>query len=87
VEKYSIPLAEATTPSLDALKAYSMGTKVLNSTGSDGALPLFKRATEIDPNFASAHAWLGRIYSDIAQAGLSAESTTKAYQLRDPSSE
>jgi DNA-binding winged helix-turn-helix (wHTH) protein len=54
VEKHDAPLAEATTPSLEALKAYSAGWKVLSSTGSAAAVPFFKRAIEIDPNFAMA---------------------------------
>jgi tetratricopeptide (TPR) repeat protein len=83
VEKHSTPLAEATTPSLDALKAYSAAWKVISSTGSGAALPLFKRAIESDPKFAMAHAWLGRMYGDIGESALSAASTTKAYQLRD----
>ena len=83
VEKHSTPL-EATTASLDALRAYSMGFKVANSTSTHDALPLFKRATEIDPNFASAHAWLGRTYSDSGEdADLAQESTRKAWRLRD----
>jgi tetratricopeptide (TPR) repeat protein/predicted Ser/Thr protein kinase len=87
VERHSTPLAEATTSSLDALKAYSMGLKVVYSTGSTAALPLFKRATEIDPKFAMAHGWLGRMYGDIGESALSAESTSKAYQLRDRASD
>jgi eukaryotic-like serine/threonine-protein kinase len=87
VEKHSTPLAEATTPSLEALKAYSMAWKVLSSTGSAAAVPLFKRAIEIDPQFAMAHASLGRAYDDLGESALSAESTSKAYQLRDRASD
>jgi tetratricopeptide (TPR) repeat protein len=87
VEKHSTPLAEATTLSLEALKAYSAGYKVEYSTGAAAALPLFKRATEIDPKFAMAHAFLGRAYSDIGESVLSAESTGKAWQLRDRTSD
>lgn len=83
VEKHDTPLAEATTPSLEALKAYSAAWRVLSSTGSPAALPLFKRATEIDPNFAMAYAFLGRTYADMGESALSTESTSKAYQLRD----
>jgi tetratricopeptide (TPR) repeat protein len=82
VEKYDTPLPEATTPSLEALKAYSAAAKVLSSTGSAAALPLFSRAIEIDPNFAMAHGWLGRMYGDLGELALSAESTSKAYRLR-----
>ncbi len=82
VEKHSTPLAEATTPSLEALKAYSAARKVLYSKGDAAALPLFQRAIDIDPKFAMAHASLGRMYGDIGESELSAESTTKAYELR-----
>ena len=87
IEKHGTPLAEATTSSLEALKAYSMGLQALSSTGSAKALPLFKRATEIDPKFAMAYAYLGRTYGDTGESTLSAESTTKAYQLRDRSND
>jgi len=87
VKKYDVPLAEATTPSLDALKAYSAGWQVVSSTGSEAAVPFFNRAIEIDPNFASAYAALGRMYGDIGESVLSAENTNKAYQLRDHASD
>jgi tetratricopeptide (TPR) repeat protein len=87
VEKHDTPLAEATTPSLEALKSYSTALKVLFSTGSSAALPLFQRAIEIDPKFAAAHAYVGRMYGDLGETALSAESTSEAYQLRDRASE
>ncbi len=83
VEQHSTPLEEATTPSLEALRSYSTGLKLLLSKGDASALPLFKRAVEIDPKFAMAHAYVGRIYGDIGEYALSAESASKAYQLRD----
>jgi eukaryotic-like serine/threonine-protein kinase len=83
VEKRSTPLDEATTSSLEALKAYSIGRKRKPGTGS---LVLLKRAIELDPNFAMAYAYLGRAYGDNDQPALSAESTRKAYQLRDRAS-
>jgi len=83
VEKHSTPLAQATTPSLEALKAYSTGMKADLSAGSASAVPFFRRAIEIDPQFAMAYANLGLAYSDIGESVLSAESTTKAWQLRD----
>jgi tetratricopeptide (TPR) repeat protein len=82
VGRMDTPLAEATTSSLEALKAYSMAWKVVYSGGSGQAVPLFKRATEIDPQFAMAYAMLGRVYGDIAESGLSAENTRKAWELR-----
>jgi tetratricopeptide (TPR) repeat protein/tRNA A-37 threonylcarbamoyl transferase component Bud32 len=83
MRKHDTPLAEATTSSLDALKAYSTGQKVQFENGSKAALPYFKRATEIDPKFAMAYAFLGRAYGDIGERALSAENNTKAYQLRE----
>jgi len=83
VEKHSTPLAEATTPSLEALKAYSTGMKVNLSSGSAAAIPFIRRAVEIDPKFAMAHALLGLLYSTMGESVSSAESTTKAWQLRD----
>ena len=81
VEKYDTPLPEATTRSLEALKAYSAAGRTFR--GSADAVPYFKRAIEIDPNFAMAHALLGRMYSDIGESALSAESTRSAYELQN----
>ena len=87
VEKHSTPLAEATTPSLEALKAYSQALKVLASEGDTAATPLYKRAIEIDPQFAMAHAHLGLAYSGIGETVLSAESFTKARQVSQRASD
>jgi DNA-binding winged helix-turn-helix (wHTH) protein/tetratricopeptide (TPR) repeat protein len=87
VQEYSTPLAEATTPSLDALKAYSAGWQVHAAHGASAALPFFQRAVEIDPQFAMAHASVGRIYADLDQSGLAAASIVRAWQLRDRTSE
>jgi len=87
VKKYDVPLAEATTPPLEALKAYSAGWQVASSTGSAAAVPFFSRAIEIDPNFASAYAALGRMYGDIGESVLSAQNTNQAYQLREHASD
>ena len=87
VKKHDTPLAEATTPSLEALKAYSAGWKASFSTGSAAAVPFLKHAIEIDPNFASAYAALGRMYGDIGESLLSAVNTSKAYELRDRASD
>ena len=86
VKEHSTPLEEATTPSLEALKAYSAGRRIHASNGP-AALPLFKRATEIDPNFAMAHAFLGTTYGELGQLDLSAESTRTAYELRNRASD
>jgi DNA-binding winged helix-turn-helix (wHTH) protein/tetratricopeptide (TPR) repeat protein len=87
VKSHDTPLAEATTPSLEALKAYSAGWQASFLSGSAAAVPLLKRAIEIDPNFASAYAALGRMYGDIGESALSAENTSRAYQLRDRASD
>jgi len=87
VEKYDTPLAEATTTSLEALRAYTAGIKVLSSTGSAAAVPFFKHAVELDPQFAMADAMLGRVYGSIGENVLSEESTAKAYELRDRASD
>jgi eukaryotic-like serine/threonine-protein kinase len=86
VEKHDRPLAEATTPSLEALKAYSAAENV-HFSGAAPALPLYKRAIEIDPQFAVAYAALGQVYGQIGASDLSAESISKAYELRDRASD
>jgi tetratricopeptide (TPR) repeat protein len=86
VEKHDTPLAEATTPSLEALKAYSAGLKT-GFSGSITGVPFFKRAIEIDPQFAVAHAALGLMYGDMGESVLSVESTSKAYRLRNRASD
>jgi serine/threonine protein kinase/tetratricopeptide (TPR) repeat protein len=83
VEKHDTPLAEATTPSLEALKAYSMGWKVVASQGGDAAVPFFKHAVEIDPKFAIAYASLGLMYGSMGETEVGTENTRKAYELRD----
>ena len=83
VKQHDTPLAEATTSSLGALKAYSAAWQAQATGGSGAAIPHFKRAIEIDPKFALAYAALGRMYDDLGEPELSAENTTKAYELRD----
>ena len=87
IEKHSTPLEEATTPSLEALKAYSAAWKALMSAGWVRALPLFQRAIEIDPDFAMAHAQVGFGYSVMGESTLARPSTLKAYQLRKRASD
>jgi tetratricopeptide (TPR) repeat protein len=69
------------------LKAYSAGWKAVFSTGSSAAVPFFSRAIQIDPNFASAYAALGRMYGDVGESTLSAMNTGEAYKLRDRASD
>ena len=87
VRSHDTPLEEATTTSLDALKAFTERYKADCLSGFVTALPLFRRAVVLDPNFAMAHAMLGRIYGDVAEYTLSAESTAKAYELRERTSD
>ena len=87
VEKHDTPLAEATTPSLEALKAYSMGWKVVASQGGDAAVPFFKRAVEIDSKFAIAYASLGLMYGSMGETAVGTENIGKAYELRDRASD
>ena len=87
VEKFDTPLEQATTTSLEALKAYSSGSKVWSTTGSAAAIPFYKHAVEVDPSFALAYAWLGRLYGDIGESTLAANNTRKAYELRERTSE
>jgi serine/threonine protein kinase/predicted Zn-dependent protease len=87
VRKFDTPLEQATTQSLEALKALSSGNEVLYATGEVAAIPFLKRAIELDPNFALAYAWLGRMYGDIGESGLAADYSRKAYELSDRTSE
>jgi eukaryotic-like serine/threonine-protein kinase len=86
VQKFDVPV-EATTPSLEALKAYSMGITTGRTKGNAEAIPFMKRAIELDPNFAIAYAGLAVNYGNLGQASLSADYARKAYDLRDRVSE
>jgi serine/threonine protein kinase/Tfp pilus assembly protein PilF len=83
VTKHNTPLPDATTTSLEALKAYGAGLKLHFSSGARAALPLFNRAAEIDPEFAMAHSYLGRIYANLGESDLAAQNMRRAWQLRD----
>ena len=87
VEKHSTPLWEAKTSSLEALKAYTAGHKLRFSAGPAATIPFYRRAVEIDPQFAMGWANLSIEYSNIGESVLSAESTMKARQLRDRASD
>lgn len=87
VEKFDAPLDQATTPSLEALKALSVGIKTLQEKGSAAAIPSFNRAIELDPNFAAAYEVLGISYSNLREPGLATKNLQKAYDLRDRVSE
>ena len=86
IQRFDVPV-EATTPSLEALKAFSMGITTFRAKGNAEAIPFYKRALELDPNFAVAYASLGLTYTNLGQASLGAENIKKAYELRDRVSE
>jgi eukaryotic-like serine/threonine-protein kinase len=86
IQRFDVPV-EATTPSLEALKAFSMGITTFRAKGNAEAIPFYKRSLELDPNFAVAYASLGLVYGNLGQASLAAENIKKAYDLRDRVSE
>ena len=87
IQQHNTSLAEATTSSLEALKAFSMAEKIHYTVDPIAAVPLYQRAIEIDPKFAMAYAGLGSVYGEIGESDLSAMSSTKAYELRDRASD
>ena len=88
VQKLDTPIEQATTPSLEALQAYSMGRQTMQGKGDfPGAVPLLKRSIELDPKFAMAYAMLGTSYHNLGETKLAAENTSKAYDLRSRVSE
>jgi tetratricopeptide (TPR) repeat protein/predicted Ser/Thr protein kinase len=88
VQKLDTPIEQATTPSLEALQAYSLGRKTMQGKSDyTAAVPLFKRAIQRDQNFAMAYATLGTDYHNMGEKILSAEVTRKAYELRSRVSE
>ena len=87
LQKFDAPLEQATTPSLEALKAFSSGFKIHITAGDAAAVPFYRRAIELDPNFALAYLWLGLSFNDIGELSKDVECTRKAYELRDRTSE
>jgi eukaryotic-like serine/threonine-protein kinase len=87
VQKFDKPLQQATTSSLEALQAYSEGRRLQYTNGDAAALPFYKRAVELDPNFAGAYAALATRYINLGQASLAIENYKKAYDLRERVSE
>jgi serine/threonine protein kinase/tetratricopeptide (TPR) repeat protein len=86
VQKFDVPV-EATTPSLEALRAYSMSITTGRTKGSAEGIPFLKRAIELDPNFAMAYVGLAVNYANLGRASLAADNAKKAYDLRDRVSE
>ena len=83
VQKFDVPLEQATTNSLEALKAYTRGIKASHEKGDVEAIPFGKRAIELDPNFALAYDALGVQYSNLSQPNLAAGYLKKAFDLRE----
>jgi eukaryotic-like serine/threonine-protein kinase len=83
LQKFDVPLEQATTNSLEALKAYTLSLKTLREKGEAEAIPFYKRTIELDSNFAIAYADLGVTYSNQNQHSLAADYLQKAFALRD----
>ena len=87
LQKFDVPLAEATTSSLEALKQYSLGLRAVNEKGAAASLPYNQRAIELDPNFAMGYVAVGDFYTNLSQPGRARDYVTKAFQLREHASE
>ncbi len=86
VQKFDVPI-EVTTPSLEALKNYSMGVRVAHEQGDAPSIPFLKRAVELDRNFPMAYAQLAIAYGNLSQPSVALEYATKAFELSDRVSE
>jgi eukaryotic-like serine/threonine-protein kinase len=86
VQKFDVPLEQATTASFEALKAFSLARKTFNERGTADALPLYQRAVDLDPNFATAYTMLGIMHGNLGQAVRASGFLTKAYERREQSS-
>src|SRR5208283_4663120 len=87
VQKFDVPLLQATTSSLDALKAYSLGWKASDEKGAAAALPYHQRAIELDPNFALGYWAVGVDYYVLGEFVRASEYFAKAFQLREHASD
>jgi eukaryotic-like serine/threonine-protein kinase len=83
IQKYDTPIEQATTPSLEALQALTLAEKTARESGEVKSIPYFKRAIELDSNFAIAHARLGAAYVGLGEPHQSAENIQKAYELKE----
>jgi len=83
VQKFNTPVTEATTSSLEALKAYAAADEMRNGGGEAESIPLFQHALELDPNFAMAHARLAAVYNNVGEEDKSLEEARKAFDLRE----
>ena len=87
IEKYDAPIQGATTASLDALRSYSQGMTMRRRQGDAASIPFFRKAIELDGDFAIAHARLSTVYGNIGEGARSRDHITKAYALKDRVSE
>jgi tetratricopeptide (TPR) repeat protein/predicted Ser/Thr protein kinase len=87
IQKFDAPIEEATTSSLEALKAFSLGEAERDKGSEYTSVPFYKHAIELDPNFAVAYARLGQAYSNMGESGLAIENTKKAFERRERASE
>ena len=87
VQKFDVPLEEATTSSLEALEAYSLSLKAFREKGVAASLPYALRSIELDPSFSSGYGMVGDIYYDLGEGERASAYLTKAFQLREHSSE
>ena len=88
VTRYDTPVEQATTPSLEALKAYSLGQRTLTGKADFAAsIPYFRRAVSVDPTFAVAYAGMATAYANLGERKLAADNAAKAFELRERASE
>jgi serine/threonine protein kinase/Flp pilus assembly protein TadD len=87
VQKYDVPLVRATTSSFEALREISLGAHAEYKEGTGAALRHYQRAAELDPDFAEAHATMGVMYSNLGQTAHATESLSKAFALREHTSQ
>jgi eukaryotic-like serine/threonine-protein kinase len=82
VQKFDVPLQQATTSSLDALNAYTLALATWDKQGDRASLPFFQKTLDLDPNFAMAYGAIATIYHNLGADDLARKNTTRAYELR-----
>jgi eukaryotic-like serine/threonine-protein kinase len=86
VQKFDVPLEEATTSSIEALQAYSLGENAHRGKGATAALPYHRHAIDLDPNFAKGYESVGGDYYELGELGRASKYYTNAFQLRERAS-